>query len=129
MVAFAPLRLSLIDQVQIEALLFAIVWVFGPSQIHLLKFYPPKVMVLVGGPFESVHVVMVNLSWMLVSFKRGFREIPIPCHHVRIHWEVCDSKRALTGPCWHPDLRLPVFGTVSNEFLLFISHTVCDVLL
>lgn len=35
----------------------------------------------------------------------------------------------LTGPGWHPDLGLPVFGTVGNKFLFFISHLVCDVLL
>lgn len=37
-------------------------------------------------------------------------------------------KKALTQPCWCPYFELPVFGTVINKCLLFISHPGCGIL-
>lgn len=38
------------------------------------------------------------------------------------------QKRALTQSCWPPELGLLASISVSNEFLLFVSHPVCGVL-
>lgn len=33
------------------------------------------------------------------------------------------------NPCWHPDLELLASGTLRNNFMLFMSYSVCAVLL
>lgn len=43
-------------------------------------------------------------------------------------WDSATWKRALSWPCWLPDLGLPASKTVRNTFL-FINYPVCDNLL
>lgn len=38
----------------------------------------------------------------------------VPSATWRYQGESVTQKRALTHPCWHPDLRLPASGTVTN---------------
>ena len=39
-------------------------------------------------------------------------------------------KRAVTQPCWHPDLGLPASRAMRNAFLLFTeSRLVCDIVI
>lgn len=53
----------------------------------------------------------------------------LACEDTVRNYQSATRRRALTNPCWLPDLGLQAFLTVRNTCLFFISHSVYDILL